>query len=199
LNASFFREALPFFLPSIIGFIQSKADIYIVALLLSENKLAEYQIFITLLSMIHQVVLLTITPYTKIMYRLNDLVINRLTWTFFRWGIVVSILSMPAIYFIITFYYRFTLEWSAYWVGLLLVLPLFFYSIKTYQWFKHNDQYKVVVINLLMAIVSLLLSIALIPKWGITGALLASCASQWLAFFLFLRKSDKQKVLYEQF
>jgi O-antigen/teichoic acid export membrane protein len=196
-NILFFREAFPFFLPSIIGFVQSKADIYVVALSLSQNELAEYQILINLLSMIHQIALLSITPYTKHMYRLNDEVTNRFAWMFFKWGLVVSLLSMPVIYFIITFYYRFKLEWSVYLGGLLLVLPLFYYSIKTYQWFKHNDQYKVVAINLLMAVVGLLLSLALIPSWGITGALVANCATQWLAFFLFLKKS-KKKGLYEQ-
>jgi O-antigen/teichoic acid export membrane protein len=197
LNISFFREALPFFLPSVIGFVQSKADMYVVAISLSEGKLAEYQIFIALLSMVHQVVLLTITPFAKNMYRLKDQVIDRFAWRFFSWGLVISALSIPAIYFIITFYYQFTLEWSTYGVGLLLILPLFFYSIKTYQWFKHNNQYKVVAVNLLMTIVSLLLSIALIPSWGITGALAANCTAQWLAFFLFSRRLDKPKVLYE--
>ena len=192
-NILFFREGLPFFLPSLIGFVQSKADIYVVAFSLSQNKLAEYQIFITLLSMIHQTALLAITPYTKSMYRLNDEITNRFAWMFFKWGLAVSLFSMPVIYFIVTFYYQFKLEWSAYFMGFLLILPLFFYSIKTYQWFKHNDQYKVVAINLLMAVVSVLLSIALIPSLGITGALAANCATQWLAFFLFLDKSDHKR------
>ena len=190
-----FREAFPFFLPSIIGFVQSKADIYVVALSLSQNRLAEYQIFITLLSMIHQVALLIVTPYTKNIYRLNDQLINRLALKFFRWGVVISLLSMPVIYFIITFYYQFILEWNIYGIGLLLILPLFFYSIKTYQWFKHNNQYKVVVINLLMGLASLLLSIALIPYWGIAGALAANCAAQWLGFFIYLGDWVKTKIV----
>lgn len=197
LNILFFRDTLPFFLPSVIGFAQSKADIYVVALSLSRSTLAEYQIFIALLSVIHQVVLLALAPFTKNIYRLKDKIINRMAWRSFLWGFVASVLGMPVVYFIITFYYHFSLEWSVYSVGLLLIQPLFFYSIKTYQWFKHNDQYKVVAVNLVMTIVSLGLSIALIPSLGITGALLANCAAQWLAFFLFAMKLNKQKVLYE--
>lgn len=197
LNLAFFRDAFPFFLPSVIGFVQSKADMYVVAYSLSQSKLAEYQIFISLLSVIHQVVLLAITPFSKNMYRLKHQVIDRFAWKFFGWGLIVSTLGLPVIYLIVTFYYQFILGWSVYGMGFLIMPPLFFYSIKTYQWFKHNAQYSVVAINFLMAIVTLLLSITLIPLWGITGALAASCAAQWMAFFIFTRKLIKQKVQYE--
>jgi O-antigen/teichoic acid export membrane protein len=181
--------SFPFFLPSLVGFVQSRIDMYIIAFSLTKTELAKYQIFITLLSLIHQVGLLTIAPYTKNIYRLADARINSFAKTFFIAGSIASFLAMPVIYGLITFYYRADMLLQDYLLGAFTLMPLFYYSIKTYQWFKHHAQYKVVVVNCIMAAATLFLGLILIPKFGITGGLIANCAGQWtaLAMFYFMK------------
>jgi O-antigen/teichoic acid export membrane protein len=185
ISVSVLIESFPFFLPSLVGFIQSRTDMYVIALSLSKPALATYQIFITLLSFIHQVALLATAPYTKNLYRLTDASINAFARMFFIYGSVTSFFAMSALYGIMVFFYHTELSWEAYVIGQFTLMPLFYYSIKTYQWFKHHAQYKVVTVNCIMMIITLGLSLALVPRFGIIGGLLSNCAGQWLAFMMF--------------
>lgn len=183
--------SFPFFLPSLIGFIQSRVDMFIVAFSLSKPELAKYQVLITLLSFVHQAALLIVVPYTKNIYRLPDKTINGLAKIFFQYGILVSLLAVPIVYLAVTYYYGSSLPLLTYVISFFTLLPLFYYSIKTYQWFKHNKQYSVVGINCMMALTTFLITLMLIPILGITGALIANCAAQWIALLIFYFKKTK--------
>jgi O-antigen/teichoic acid export membrane protein len=178
-------DSFPFFLPTAIGLLQSRVDMYVIAVFLTKAELAKYFILISLLSLVHQFALLLITPYTKSIFRLPLNLINNLAKKFFRAGILISMVSIPATYIVLTFYYKISPPPAVYPISFLLMLPLFFYSIKTYQWLKLNKPYEVVKVNAVMAVLTFALSWVLVPYIGITGALAANCVSQWVAFVLF--------------
>jgi O-antigen/teichoic acid export membrane protein len=198
IESSFLKISLPFFLPAFLGLLQSKTDLYCVAYFLSKKEVGEYQILMTFLFYLQIIASLIITPFLKNIYRLPDRSLQKLMMSLFRIGVILSI---PAIFFIrliLVNYYQFEFPLEIYFISFFYVIPFYYYLVTMYQYFKHNRQKMVVYINLLATFINLVLSILLIDRLGIIGALVAGTTSQWFMFILFVtidRLSRKKKTL----
>lgn len=180
------RGGVPFFLPTLVGFVQSRTDMYIVALAFSRGELAKYQILISMLSLVHQLGVASLAPFLKNLNRLADRAITRGAWLFLSAGTAISTVAVPVISIILANAFGLEMSFSDQLLAWLILLPLFFYSVKTYQWFRKSRYYDVALVNGLMTIITLCTTLLLIPHLGVTGALIGNACGQWFCFLIFM-------------
>jgi O-antigen/teichoic acid export membrane protein len=197
-DLSFLKISLPFFLPAFLGLIHSKTDLYCVAYFLSKKEVGEYQILMTFLFYLQIIASLIITPFLKNIYRLPDRSLKKLMMSLFRTGIILSIPAIFLIRLILVNYYQFEFTLDIYMISFFYVIPFYYYLVTMYQYFKHNRQKTVVFITLLATLFNLTMSVVLINRLGIKGALLAGTLSQWFMLILFVsidKLFGKRKIL----
>lgn len=187
LDPTYLKVSFPFFIPSFIGLIQTRTDLYCVAYFLSNKEVGKYQILINLLFYLQSVASLIIKPFLKNIYRLPDRTLYKLAFSLFRGGVIIAVPAMVLIYFILFFYYRFEFSINFYILGYFFVIPFYLYLVKIYHLFKHDKQNSVVVIAIIATGLNLILNLILIQKLGIQGALLASTITQWMILILYFR------------
>jgi len=183
--------ALPFFLPGLTGFIQSKMDLYCVTYFLSKDQVGEYQIYMSLLSIPTILAAYVIMPFVKSLYRMS---IESIKTVEMKLALVAAICSIPmmlCIMIIIQYYYSFHFSWEMYALGYIQMLPLFMYIIKIHLLFKFDKQKLVIWISIFTALVNFTGSIIFIPYWGIKGAIMASAITQWVTLLLFSKLTDR--------
>jgi len=178
--------SLPYFLPSLIGLLQGKTDLYCVAYFLSSIELGKYQIFMSLLTIPHSIAATIVMPFVKNIYRLPLKTLKKITTILTVIGVIGSLPSMVTIFFIVKLYYDISLSKWMYLLGYFQLIPLFIYFIKINQLFKYNKQYVVTYITLLTGLVSFFLSIIFIPIYNIEGAMIANTITQWITLLLFI-------------
>jgi O-antigen/teichoic acid export membrane protein len=116
----------------------------------------------------------------------------------FRTGIILSIPAIFLIRLILVNYYQFEFTLDIYMISFFYVIPFYYYLVTMYQYFKHNRQKTVVFITLLATLFNLTMSVVLINRLGIKGALLAGTLSQWFMLILFVsidKLFGKRKIL----
>jgi O-antigen/teichoic acid export membrane protein len=187
-NMRILQESFPFFLPALVGFVQSRVDMFIVALSLSRAELAYYHVLLSILSLVHQASLTFINPYVRSIYRLGKTSVERFAKNFFILGLFVTVTLIPLLYLSLKYLYSFQVTLTHVLLAAAALPPLFYYSVKTYQWFKADRQYAVALINIVLALVTAGTAWALIPILGITGALLACGVAQWISLTIFSLK-----------
>ena len=67
-----------------------------------------------------------------------------------------------------------------------MVLPSYFYLPIIYAFFRANRQVVVLEVNLIGIVASLAVSVLLLPRVGMAGALAASASSQWLMLAIYV-------------
>lgn len=179
LDRQFFRLALPFFFLGLSGMLQSRADLYSVGILLPDNELAHYQIYTSLLIYLQALPNIVLLPFVRSLYRLSTDATPKLASRLFLLGVVLAPVAMAAIHLLTGSLYHFQLPLTALVWGGLSVLPIYWYLPQIYALYRDNHQSRVLFVNLLGIAISLGFSIALIPGYGITGAVAASAIAQW--------------------
>lgn len=173
----------PFFFPSIIGFIQSQIDTYVVAYKMPVDNLAQYHPLLKSFGMMHSLAFFAIAPFMKNIYRLNKKSIQILTYKFSIIGFLGAIAGIISVYVLMRFYFKFHFPLTTYLLGYLQVVPLFIYYIPSIQLIKHNKQLKIVFIGVIATFMNFFLSIILLKPLGLNGALAASVITQWFTMF----------------
>lgn len=176
----FLMAALPFFMVGFSGMLTSRMDLYCVAYFLSENEVGQYQVFINLLLYLQGIAAFIITPFIKYVYRFPAETVKRTQYIMSGIGIVINIPAIAAVYFIISYYYRFVFSPEMFLIAYLLVIPVYIYIVKVQVLFRNHQQKVVVFICFFYAAINLVLNVFLIPLWGIKGALISSAIVQWL-------------------
>ena len=178
--------ALPFFLPSVIGMLQGKMDLYCAAYFLSSIQVGKYQVYMNLLTIPHSLALFTIMPFIKNVYRLPfaslKKIMNRLT----LFGFIVPFPAVAVIYLLIEYYYHFRFSTYMYIVGYLQLVPFFLYFFRMQLLLRYDKQVIIVWITLATACFSFLTSVIFIPFWNIEGAIIANTITQWVTLALFI-------------
>jgi len=177
--------SLPFFLPSLAGMLQAKADLYSVAWFLSKDKVGEYQIFMNLINVPHILAGFVIMPFLKNIYRLRFTSIHKIIRMMTIGGILISLPVMGIIYIMIENYYGFSFSVWMYIIGYIQIIPFFIYLIKIHMLFRSDKQYVVIWISLIAAVFGFVFSILLIPYFGLEGAILVSALTQWFTLGLY--------------
>ena len=177
--------SLPFFLPSLAGLFQMKADLYAVAWFLTEENVGEYQIFTSLLNVPHLLAGFAVMPFLKNIYRLQTNSIDKIIRLMTLAGVLLSIPVIGVSYIMIEYYYGFSFSVWMYAFGYLQIIPFFIYLINIHMLFRSDRQYAVLGVLLIAAIFSFISSLLFIPYWGLEGAILVNALTQWLTLGLF--------------
>jgi len=178
--------ALPFFLPSLVGLIQAKIDLYCSIYFLSKYQVGEYQVYMNLLSIPHVAATYIIMPFIKNIYRLPIESINKIITRLSQIGIICSLPVILIIYIIIHKYYQFSFSIWMYVLGYLQLIPFFIYIFKIHLLFRFDQQKIIIWITLITALFGFIISILFIPYWKIEGAISANLLTQWLTLLFFV-------------
>jgi len=168
---------------------QQRADLYTVAYFLPDHETARYQVFVTLLIFCQFMASLVLSPFAKNIFRITDQSFLKLERNFLLIGLPLSILSMIALYVVVTLLYHFSFPLIFYGMGALYVYAAYAYLPQNYLLGKENKQLQVSLYSLLASGVNLLFSVLLIHKLGIIGALTAGLLSQIFLVALYHHKT----------
>ncbi len=178
-KANFFKTALPFFILSILGFLGSKIDLYIVESLESKTITAEYQIINSLLVFCMSITALVYSPFTKLLYRNTNQIVDKTKNILAYLGLIIVPVSLLVIYFILELYLKVNLKFYFYLIAFAYVYPCYVYGLDIINLFKQHKEKSVVFILTTGVVLNCLLSALLLYlDYGIVGALSGSAMAQ---------------------
>ena len=160
---------------------------YIVNAVLTHDQISDYQLITTAFLMLVSVSGLVISPVNKQLYRSQNQTIINLKKGFRKIAIPIVIIGGIGIWLLLEKCVRLGLGLEIYGMGLLACLPSFYYIIPVYSLYKKNQEKKVLSANIIVAFANTIVTLVLLPKFGILGAMTSFCFSQWLYLGLILR------------
>lgn len=177
--------ALPFFLIGLSGWMNSKVDLYMVDYYLPPSDLSQYQILVTAFIMLQGVSAIVLYPFSKHIYRINHSVLakmqNRLAFA----GVPIVMFGSTAIWVFLNNFTSVIFETDIYFVLAIASYPPFLFMVDIFTLYKANQEKTVMYVNFIGAILILILSIILIPIYGIFGAALGICCSKWIVMMIY--------------
>jgi O-antigen/teichoic acid export membrane protein len=181
-------KGFPFFLPSVLGLVQSRIDTYFVAIYLEEQVLAYYNIFISLLNFSYNVINFIITPFSKNIYRISLPSLKKLQYNVVLISSLFAIFSMLVSKSILPYYYGYSLPNLFFIIGTLNIVAFSTYVLIINKLFRFNLQKLVSIVPLVILILQIPISIYLIPIYSIQGALIINFGGQifTIASFIYL-------------
>mgnify|MGYP001610609217 CR=1 FL=1 len=184
-DKKFYFQAFPFLLITFSAMLQQRADLYSVAYYLPQQDTARYQVFINLLIFSQFLASLLLSPFAKNIFRLSERSFIKLERRFIFLGIPFAGISLVGIYVLMTFFYKLELAWIMYAFGYFYILTFYVYQLKNYQLSKINKQVRVAAYCFIASAFNILLSMLLIPKFQLEGALLAGLTAQIILALLY--------------
>ena len=183
---NYYKVSFWFFLLSILGFLASKIDVYVVERFGNKIITSDYQVVNGLLVFIMTISPFIYLPFTKNIYRSTDIIMQKVKKTVGFLGLIIVPTSLVFVYFILKFYLQLEFKYWFYAIAFLYVYPSFIYGIEIINLFKQNKEKKVVLFLLLGVISNILLNyFFIISNYGIQGVLLGSAIAQLITLFLF--------------
>ncbi len=190
----FLVASFPFLVLTFSAILQQRMDLYIVVYYLGDRETAEYQVFINWLIFCQFLSTLILSPFAKNIFRIREKVLRKLERRFMVAGVFLSMVSILGVYIVIVLLYRFDISPWHYAMGYAYILVHYFYALRNFELGKMRKQATVAVYSFITGGFNLLLSIALTPTLGTTGALIAATLSQFFLLALYhLRKSAYAK------
>ncbi|WP_162127065.1 MATE family efflux transporter [Flavobacterium phycosphaerae] len=186
VKISFFKASFSFFVLSVMGFLVSKIDVYIIEKFGDTIITADYQIINSLLVFSMSVATFVYAPFTKMIYRNTDDVIAKSKKSMALIGLLIVPAALFCIFFIVEWYLKTHLPFFFYLIAFLYIYPSYVYGLDIVNLFKQHRE-KTVVKYLFIGVImnALLSSLFLQMHWGITGALLGSAVTQLVVLVLF--------------
>ncbi len=190
-NKQHFVLALPFFLIGLSGWLQSKVDLYVVDYFLSNSKLSEYQLLLSMFLMLQSASALLIAPFTKHIYRVENNALSKMKIGLMLAGIPVVLAGTLGVYMVLEWGMDMNLDTMYYGYGAIFTLPSFFYLMDIMILYRNKQEKSVLMVNLVGAILNFIITIVFIQSIGIEGALIGIVAAQWgmLILFKFWKKN----------
>jgi hypothetical protein len=193
MNLDYYRTSFSFFLLSILGFLASKIDVYIVENLGDKVITSDYQVINSLLVFAMSLSAFLYAPFIKNIYRNTELVILKIKKRVAVVGLILVPVALLVVYFILTYALHLSLAFSFYIVAFCYVYPCFIYGIDIIHLFKQHQEKQVVWYLLAGAISNTMLSgLFLHFGYGITGALFGSALAQIFVLLLLRFKCFQQ-------
>lgn len=186
-SKAFLVGAFPFFIPAMIGFIQSRIDLYGVAYHLPKDTLGGYQVFFKVLSLFILGNRIIISPFLKNIYRMPNEALQRMNRLMLLIGILGTAPIITLFYYLLPLVYGIHFSVWMYVMGYLTIVPFFGYAIQTHQLIKMEREKQLVWVFLGAAMVNLCCNYCLIPTYGALGAITSTAIVQWLLFLVFGR------------
>ncbi len=184
-KSKYITRGFLFFVLSILGFLASKADVYLMTRFGSDTQLGEYQIINSLLVFVMSLSAFIYAPFTKNMYRNSGDVIRKAKDILLISGLVVVPVGIAAAALILA---RLDVETDMlFWlIAFCYVFPAFAYGLDVVALFRRNKEKTVVVILLIGAVSNFIFSGLLLNEgYGIKGALAGSAISQMMVLSIF--------------
>ncbi|GAB4515908.1 MAG: hypothetical protein OHK0046_20140 [Anaerolineae bacterium] len=187
LDVDLLRQGAPFFLLGFSGLLATRIDLYTVSLLLSEQDVGRYQVFINLLIYVQATANFILLPFAKSLYRLDAVTTRRIARRLFMLGLLLIPPALLLMDGLLIGLYDLRYDAAFFLLGGLFALPIYAYLPLIYQLYKLERTGVVLRVNLFGAGMNLVLNLLLLPLMGLSGALLASAVMQWgmLALYLF--------------
>ncbi|PBQ32288.1 hypothetical protein CNR22_11060 [Sphingobacteriaceae bacterium] len=187
---AFLKESRYFFYISLAGFLCSRADLYVVGLLLNNNELSRYFIIINLV-ILGQIVFNTfISTFRPNILRYNEATFKRFSLWSLRLGIFYSLFCTLAIFLMSAIYYNITLN---YLFSIFIIINLLFFTLictSILNYTRTNNQKLMGKIILFSGLFNVLMSFVCVPFLGIEGAFISNTATLIFIYILFTKYSD---------
>ena len=178
-------DSVPFFLIGFSGWLQSKADIYLVSYFLPNSQLSEYQLLITAFLMLRAIAAFMLIPFTKHIFRLQPQNIKNLKRLLTYSALPIVAFGTFCIYIVLEKIVGLNIDWSIYILGGLSSLPYYFFAIDIMEFYKKKEEKKVMKLIFTGAFFNIFLIVLLIDKYQIHGVFMAICLTQLLMLFLY--------------
>jgi O-antigen/teichoic acid export membrane protein len=182
-----FSYSLPFFILGLSGMINSKIDLYLVNMFLPIDKISDYQLLTSAFLMLQALSVFITSPLNKTFYRSGNQTIEKLGSLFKKLAIPFVLIGSLFIWVILEKWVQLGLDLNLYIIGLLASLPAFYYVIPILNLYKKHQEKKVLRFNIITAVFNTVVSLLLLPKFGILGVLISVCVSQWVYLFMILK------------
>ena len=190
MDFSYFERSFPFFMLSVLGFLASKADVYIIEQLGNKTVTADYQIINSLLVFTMSLSAFIYAPFTKNIYRNTKEVIEKIQKRVAMAGLFLVPVALGIIHFILLLFIDLKLSIFFYCVAFLYVYPCFIYGMDIIDLFRRHQEKKVVWYLLVGTLSNVVLSaLGLYLNYGILGVLTGSAMAQLLVLLLLRLKS----------
>lgn len=190
LDIKSLKRSIPFFIPMVLGTIRTKIDSYYGTIYFTKTDLSQYQIFISLVTLIQMGASYAINPFLKTFYRISNLTRHKIEKQFYGLGIAFGVLFIGGIYLLIEYLYGFNFSKLSYLLAYLFIATLFVHLILINQFYKENKQMQVAVVIGITAAAQIILGYFVIKTHQTEGALAIKTLGQWamIIALLFLRK-----------
>ncbi len=159
-----------YFLIVLVSFFQSRIDLYLLGFVFDQEKLNEYQLLLSLVSLSQVVIYSFVTAYSKFFYRninSSQLLFKRIVFTT---GYVVSVISGSGIYILLNFVYGFDFSF----VNIIIILVnINFFARELLEMFYYIQQERLnamLKFIFISGVINLVAGSFLIPLFGISGA-----------------------------
>ncbi|MDN3664286.1 lipopolysaccharide biosynthesis protein [Algibacter miyuki] len=180
-----FKSGLPFFILGLSGWLISKADIYVVDFYLEKAQLAEYQLLITSFLMLQALAAYITIPFTKHMYRVSPLVVQKIKYRLYVIAIPLTVLGAFFIWIMMEYFMQLGFSYIYYILGALIALPCYFYTLNIMELLKTHKEQAIIYISLFGFLVNISLILLVIKSHGILGVLGSVCISQWVVLIAY--------------
>lgn len=175
---NYFIEAGIFLIMGLIGFLQSRTDFILVAYFESEDNVAMYQVINSYFILIHAISTFLIFPFIKNIYRLNENAVKEFQRKIVFVAPFILVLALFFLYLLTNFVFHFNLPYLVYFLGFGIAYPPYFYAVKIFEYYKHNQQNFVLRTGLIAIFINATITLILLNTgFGYIGALIASVAA----------------------
>jgi len=186
------KEILPFFISGFIGFLMSKADLYIFSSFAHDKQLiAQYHILNTFSNLIFVAISSITTVRSKAIFRMPLHRFRPLQLSYFIYSLVFVMVLLLGFYIVCPMIFQYKV--SVIQVILIGATSMIASSYLMY-FFMLTRFEKMEQINMALAIaavVNIISGMMLIPNWGIEGALTSVCLSNVVVLFYVHHQSKK--------
>lgn len=190
IDTKYYKASFWFFLLSFLGFLASKIDVYIVNQFGNKTVTSDYQIINSLLVFIMSIAAFIYVPYTKNIYRTNEIAINKIKKAVSTLGFIIVPVSILIVYEILYYFLKLDLSFWFYLIAFFYVFPSYLYGIEIVSLFKQRKEKTVVNVLVFGAVANFLLSFLLLSNgYGILGGLSGSAIAQILVLIIFKWKN----------
>ena len=180
MNAGYFRGAWLFFVLGFTGLVATRTDQLCINHFMQSQDIARYQVLTTFFVFLQALSNFILTPFLKNLYRVSLDALFAVRKKLFLFGLVMILPAFVVLRYVLSAWYHFEFPLSCYLLGIAYVLPVYFYAPLVHVQFRKHRESAIVIMNLLYIAASLVLNVALIPNWGLPGALAATGAAQLL-------------------
>jgi O-antigen/teichoic acid export membrane protein len=184
-DLSFFVSSFPFMLLGLLAILQQKTDLLVVIKYTNDVEVARYQVFTTFYLLALSIPMLIAGPFVKNVYRISMSTLGKVQLVFALSGALLNLFIMLAAFLVLEYMYLFHFDTNMYMLAWVSATATYLFSLTVIRLYKSNRQWLVLGVNASAVLLNAVLSVLLLPRLGLTGALIANVSGQLLLLVLF--------------